>query len=126
MKKVNVKNEQRAILVNYLKAKKAKSDAEKAEKAAKAAVKDLFADLGKIYKSSKKSDYLTLSVQEHGEVRHAVYTETVVKGLIDWQAYALALGGTPAGAEEYRKPANVRTSIDWASDKQEAEIAERG
>lgn len=126
MKKINVRNEQRAILVDYLKAKKAKSDAEKLEKAAKAAVKDLFAELGKAYKSSEKSDYLTLSIQEHGEARHVVYTETVAKGVIDWQAYALALGGTPAGAENYRKPANVRANIDWASDKQEKEIAERG
>lgn len=126
MKKVDIKNEQRAVLINYLDAKEALDIASKAEKAAKATAKDLFAELGKEYKASEKSDFLTLSLQKQGEVKHVVYTETAAKGAIDWQAYALALGGTPAGAEEYRKAGNTRTSIAWASAKQEAEIAERG
>lgn len=124
MKKVDIRNEERAILIAYLAAKMNKAKAEKEEKAAKATAKALFDKLGKAYKSGEKSDYMALSMQVKGEVKHIVYRETTAKGSIDWQAYAMALGGTEAGAEEYRKPSDIRTSIGWATDKQEAEIAQ--
>lgn len=108
MKKIDLRNDERAIMVAYLNAKKAKEEAEKAEKTAKAAAKELFAKLGKAYKDGEKSEWLTLSIQSKGEKKHIVYTETTAKGTV----------------EDYRKPSNVRTSIDWATDKEEAEIAQ--
>lgn len=124
MKKIDLRNDERAIMVAYLNAKKAKEEAEKAEKTTKAAAKELFAKLGKAYKDGEKSEWLTLSIQSKGEKKHIIYTETTAKGTVDWKAYAIALGGTVEDAEDYRKPSNVRTSIDWATDKEEAEIAQ--
>lgn len=122
MKKINFTNEDRAIIMEYMAAKMAKSAAEAAEKAAKAKAKELFSRLGKAFKATDKTSYLYGTVQVQGKAKPVVYKETTAKGTIDWQAYAMALGGTEEQAEAYRKPSNPRTSLDWATKAQEEEI----
>lgn len=121
-KKVDFTNEERAIIMAYLKAKADKAKAEKAEKEAKAMAKELFSKLGKEFKTTDKTSYLYGTVQVQGKAKPVVYKETTAKGTIDWQAYALSLGGTEEQAEQYRKPSNPRTSLDWATKAQEEEI----
>lgn len=121
-KKVDFRNDERTAIIAYLNAKSAKAKAEKAEKDAKAAVKELFERMGKAFKQTDKSSYVYGTVQVQGEAKAVVYRETTAKGTIDWQAYALALGGTVEGAEAYRKADTVRTALDWASKSQQEEI----
>lgn len=121
-KKVDFRNDERMVIVAYLKAKVKKAQADKEEKEAKKAAKPLFERLGKAFKETDKSSYIYGSIQEGGEVRYIVYRDTTSKGRIDWEAYARDLGATDEGAEAYRKPATVSTSLDYATDKQVAEI----
>lgn len=122
MKKIDFTNEDRAIIMEYMAAKMAKSVADAAEKAAKAKAKELFSRLGKAFKATDKTSYLYGTVQMQGKAKAVVYKETTAKGTIDWQAYAMALGGIEEQAEAYRKPSNSRTSLDWATKTQEEEI----
>lgn len=122
MKKVDFTNEDRKIILQYLAAKAAMSAAKKAEETAKKAASELFKRLGKTYKDTEKTSYLYGAVQVKGEALAVVYKETDAKGTIDWQAYAKALGGTDEGAEDFRKPNTVRTSLDWATKTQQEEI----
>ena len=121
-KKVDFTHEERAIIMRYLQAKANKAKAEKEEKDAKASAKELFFKLGKKFKTTDKTSYLYGTIQVQGKVKPVVYKETTAKGTIDWQAYAMALGGTEEQAEVYRKPSNLRTSLDWATKAQEEEI----
>lgn len=120
--KVTFKNDERKTILRYLQAKAAKAQAEKEEKDAKAAAKAIFIKFGDSYKQTDKTAYAFGSVQSKGQPLYVVYKETVAKGAIDWESYAKALGGTDEGAEKYRKANNVRTSLEWATDKQTAEI----
>ena len=122
--KVDFRHDERTAIVNYLKAKEEKAKAEKAEKVAKDAVKAIFATMGKALKSTDKSEYAYGTIQVQGQAKAVVYRETTAQGTIDWQAYAMALGGNLEDAENFRKVSNVRTSLDWATDKQMAEISE--
>lgn len=119
---LTVKNENRKALIDYLKAKKALKDAKAAEKAAKAAAAEVFAEFGKAYKESEKTEYLQAILQQDNAAVGIVYKETTKQGSIDWQAYALALGGTEEGAEEYRGEKITAVSIDYATKKQAAEM----
>lgn len=121
-KRIDFRNDERNILMNYLIAKANKAKAEKDEKAAKAAAKEVLEQLGKSFKQTDKSSYVYGTVQVQGEAKAIVYRETIAKGQIDWQAYAMALGGTAEGAEEYRKADTLRTALDWATDTQQREI----
>ena len=124
MKLVQLKNANRTALIRYLKAKANLATATAEEKQAKAEAKEILAELATAYKANDTTDYVAVTVQDKGERRAIVYKETTAKGAIDWQAYALALGGTAEGAEQYRRPSNTRTAIEWATEKQTAEIAE--
>lgn len=122
MKKIDFTNEDRAIIMEYMAAKMAKSAAEAAEKAAKAKAKELFSRLGKAFKATDKTSYLYGTVQMQGKAKAVVYKETTAKGTVDWKAYAMALGGAEAEAEQFRRPSDIRTSFDWATKTQEEEI----
>lgn len=122
--KVDFRHDERTAIVAYLKAKEEKARAEKAEKVAKDAVKAIFATMGKALKSTDKSEYAYGTIQVQGNAKAVVYRETTAQGAIDWQAYAMALGGNAQDAENFRKVSNVRTSLDWATDKQMTEISE--
>lgn len=124
MKKITFRKDYRSAVINYLTAKANLAKATAEEKAAKKACAELFAEMGESYKTSEKTDYVFGTVQVQGVAKAVVYKETVAKGAVDWQAYAMALGGTPEGAEQYRRPDNIRTALDWATDKQAKEIAE--
>ena len=121
-KKVDFTNGERVIIMAYLKAKDDKAKAEKAEQDAKAAAKELFSKLGKVFKTTDKTSYWYGTVQVQCKPKAVVYRETEAKGVVDWKAYAMALGGTEKGAEAYRKPSNTRTSLDLATEAQEREI----
>ena len=120
--KIDFRNDERLAIIAYLEAKEARVKAEKAEKEAKAAIRTLFERLEKAFKKTDKSTYIYGTIQSQGRAKAIVYRETVAKGAVDWQAYAMALGGTLEGAEAYRKPDNVRTAFDWATKTQQAEI----
>ena len=122
IKNIDFRNEERTAILRYLNAKTAKAEAEAEEKAAKTAIKELFARMGKAFKENEKTEYLYGTVQVQGKAKAVVYKETTAKGTIDWQAYAMALGGNLVDAEQYRKDGNVRTALDWASDKQNKEL----
>lgn len=121
-KKIDFTHGERAVIMRYLQAKEDKAKAEREEKDAKAAAKEVFAKLGKLYKATDKTSYLYGTVQVRGEAKAVVYKETTAKGTIDWQAYAMALGGNTQDAERFRKPENTRTSLDLATKAQEKEI----
>lgn len=114
MKKITMKHENRALLIGYLKAKANKKLAD--------AAKTVLAELASEYKQAGATDYAYATVQIEKQAKAVVYKETTVSGTIDWQAYAMALGGTTEGAEQYRKAASTRTTIDWATDKQAQEL----
>lgn len=120
--KVDFRGEERNVIIAYLEAKAAKAKAEKAEKEAKAAIKELLGRMGKAFKQTDKSAYVYGTIQVQGKAKPVVYRETTAKGNIDWQAYALSLGGNPEDAEAFRKADTVRTSFDWATKAQEEEI----
>lgn len=124
MKIIHLTHENRSVLMTYLKAKADLAKATAEEKTAKQTAKEVLAELATAYKGNDKTDYVAVTVQDHGERKAVVYKETTAKGTIDWQAYALALGGTAEGAEQYRRADNIRSSIDWATEKQTQEIAE--
>lgn len=121
-KKIDFTHGERAVIMRYLQAKEDKAKAEKEEKDAKAAAKEVFTKLGKAYKATDKTSYLYGTVQMKGQVKSVVYKETNARGAIDWQAYAMALGGNAKDAERFRKPENTRTSLDLATEAQEKEI----
>ena len=123
MKINHITHENRNALIRYIKAKAALATATAEEKQAKKEAQAVLAELATAYKANDKTDYVAVTVQDKGEKRAIVYKETTAKGSIDWQAYALALGGTAEGAEQYRRESNTRTTIDWATDKQADEIA---
>lgn len=123
MKINHITHENRTALIRYIKAKTALATATAEEKKAKAEAQAVLAELATAYKANDKTDYVAVTVQDKGEKKAIVYKETTAKGTIDWQAYALALGGTVEGAEEHRRDSNTRTSIDWATEKQAEEIA---
>lgn len=122
MKKIDFINDDRKVIMEYLAAKQAVAAAEVAEKAAKAKAKELFTRLGKEFKTTDKTSYLYGTVQIKGAAYAVVYKETTAKGAIDWKAYAMALGGIKAEAEQYRKRPTVRTSLDWATKDQQKEL----
>lgn len=124
-KKVDFRHEERSIILAYLTAKAEATKAAAAEKVAKTKAKELLVSLSKLYKATDKTSYLYGTLQVSGKEKAVVYKETIAKGAINWEAYAKALGGTDEGAEAYRKPNNVRTSLDWATEAQELEIAQR-
>lgn len=126
MKKIDFTNDDRKVIMEYLAAKQAVAAAEVAEKAAKAKAKELFTRLGKEFKTTDKTSYLYGTVQIKGAAYAVVYKETTAKGAIDWKAYAMALGGTEAEAEQYRKRPTVRTSLDWATKDQQKELNQQG
>lgn len=123
MKLEHLTHENRTALIRYLKAKDALDAAKEEEKNAKKDAKAVLAELATAYKTNGKTDYVAVTVQDKGEKKAIVYKETTARGTIDWQAYALALGGTEEEAEKYRRESNTRTAIDWATDKQADEIA---
>lgn len=123
MKINHITHENRTALIRYLKAKDALDAAKEEEKNAKKDAKAVIAELATAYKANGKTDYVAVTVQDKGEKKAIVYKETTARGTIDWQAYALALGGTEEEAEKYRRESNTRTAIDWATDKQAEEIA---
>lgn len=124
MKINHITNANRTALIRYIKAKNALATATAEEKQAKADAKAVLAELATAYKANDTTDYVAVTVQDKGEKKAIVYKETTARGAVDWQAYALALGGTAEGAEQYRRASNTRTTIDWATDKQAAELAE--
>lgn len=124
MKINHITHENRNALIRYIKAKAALATATAEEKQAKKEAQAVLAELATAYKANDKTDYVAVTVQDKGEKKAIVYKETTAKGTIDWQAYALALGGTAEGAEQYRKASNTRTTIDWATDKQAQELAD--
>lgn len=119
---ITFKNNERKAVINYLAAKAEKAAAEKKEKAAKAELKDLFSRMGSLFKSTDKTAYIYGTIQENGKACAVVYKETTAKGTIDWQAYALSIGGNIEDAESFRKADNIRTSFDYATTKEIKEI----
>ena len=106
-KKVDFTHEERAVIMRYLQAKADKAKAEKAEKDAKAAAKELFSKLGKEFKTTDKTSYLYGTVQVQGKAKPVVYKETTAKGTIDWQAYAMALGGNSIASQAIQEQALI-------------------
>ena len=124
-KQITLTHELRAIAVRYLNAKKALADAKTAEAEAKKNLASVMNAFGTEWNGKGKStDYAWATIQEQGQARHIVYKETSVSGSIDWQAYARTLPGfNEEDAEQYRRDAFTRATIDYATDKQEEEIA---
>jgi hypothetical protein len=123
MKQIIFRNEDRTAIMDYLNAKAEVAKATAKEKECKAKCKELFARLGQTFKTNGITDYLIGAVQVQGKAKAVVYKETTAKGTIDWQAYALSIGGNAKDAEAFRKESSVRTALDWATEKQIAEIA---
>lgn len=126
MKNIDITKEVREQVMKYMTIKAQKAEAEKAEKAMKKELAEFFKGLGKAFNADNKTDYLTATVQVQGKAKHLVYKETTAQGAVDWKAYAMALGGTEEWAEQFRKADTVRTSLDWATTKQEQAIKEMG
>lgn len=119
---INIRNEYRQALIDYLNAKQAKAEAEKDEKAKKADAVAVLEEFGKAYKAANCSDYVAGFVQVQHAPRAVVYRETTKKGNIDWEAYAKTLGGTDEEAEKFRKVSICNVSISWATSKQAQEL----
>ena len=126
-----LRNEEAKTLKNYLVAKAEAAAAAAKEKAAKAACKDLFAKLQLQLRTNGITDYVLCAVQSKGEAAGIVYKETTAKGTVDYakaleaaNAVLVANGIEAINPEDFRKAATVRTSVEWASEKQLAKIAE--
>ncbi len=123
MKELTIKNEQRKALIDYVTLKRDTLNAQKLEREAKAKVKELFEADANSFKAGEKSEYTQLAVRYKNETRHIVRVVTKKAGNVNWEAYARALGGTDAGAEKFREAESISVKIDWATPKQEQEIA---
>lgn len=123
MKEIKLSGELRKELVDYVTLKRDTLNAQKLEREAKAKVKALFEADANSFKAGEKSEYTQLAVRYKNETRHIVRVVTRKAGSIDWEAYAKSLGGTDVGAEEFRGAESVSVKIDWATPKQEQEIA---
>lgn len=123
MKEIKLTGEQRKELVNYVTLKRNTLDAQKLEREAKAKIKALFETDANSFKAGEKSEYTQLAVRYKNETRHIVRVVTKKAGNVNWEAYARALGGTDTGAEKFRGDASISVKIDWATPKQEQEIA---
>lgn len=95
---------------------KAETDSLKAE------LVKAFTENSSIQDEKSKTVYNYCTVRADGVSKYAVYKSTQVSGSIDWQAYALALGGNKEDAAQYQKAGHVSQSIAWATAKQSAEI----
>lgn len=123
MKKIMFKHDDRAILMAYEAAKAATKEAAAKEKAAKAAAVALFTEQGNaVDYGTDKSDYIAGSVQVNGAREWYTCVTTTSKGSVDWEAYALSLGGTPEGAEAYRKAGSTTVKVGPAAKKLVAEL----
>lgn len=122
MKKINFTNEERAIIMNYLRAKAELEALETKVKALKAEAEQVFATHGEAYKVESKTTYAVGTVQKQGKPEPIVYKVTEVKGVVDTAKLYKDLNLTEEILAKYRKSATVRKSIDWATDKQREEL----
>lgn len=111
--KINIKNENREILFQYATAQVNVKKWTDTEKALKAQVIAIFKELGHVTDSGKAihSDKMIATVQQSGNAVEVTYVETTRAGSVDWQAYAMALGGNAVDAEKFRKDSTTTTAI---------------
>lgn len=123
--KVTFTNENRNLSVAYMNAKEALKKAKQAEADAKKALADVMQEFANAYEGrGTQTDYAWATIQSQGKARYLVYKQTNVSGSIDYEKALRELipNITDAELEKYRRPATTRTSIEWATAKQVAEI----
>ncbi len=126
MKNIDFTNSARAAITDYLTAKANLKVAAAEEKALKAEVEKVFEKYGKAMEDKAASYYAGGFIQQSLKRVGVVWRKTWTKGSIDWQSYALSLGGTKRDAEQFRKPGHWTTSCDYATQEQQVELERRG
>lgn len=106
MGKIDIRGTAREIIINYCIADDKLKALEKEVARLKADAINVLVNAGHAVDSGKavKSDKVVATIQQGNQAIEITYVETTRSGSIDWQAYAIALGGTKEGAESYRKP----------------------
>lgn len=115
MKKIIFRNEFRKAIEQYLSTNDKRKEYIDLEKVQKKEVMELLATLGNAENTSDSTNAMWGYVMEHGEEVPVVYKETTKDGAIDWQAYAMALGGNLHDAEKYRKAPTVTRVVERMS-----------
>lgn len=113
MKKIDIRNADREIIFQYADAQANAKKWKDAEADLKPTAIAIMQNAGHAIDSGKAihSEKLVATVQQDGKAVEVTYVETTRSGSIDWQAYAIALGGNAADAEAYRKPATIVPAI---------------
>lgn len=123
--KVTFTNKNRELSVAYMNAKEALKKAKQAEADAKKALADVMQEFANAYDGKgTQTDYAWATIQDKGKAKYLVYKQTKVSGSIDYETALREFipSITDAELEKYRRPATTRTSIEWATAKQAAEI----
>lgn len=113
MKKIDIRGNARATILAFCEADDTLKALEKDVARLKAEAITALLNAGHITDSGKavKSDKVVATIQQDGQAVEVTYVETTRSGSIDWQAYAMALGGTKEGAEAYRKASIIVPAI---------------
>lgn len=101
-------NDERKLVLRIDALKSQKSACEKELDKLVPAYVELVERKGTLASDDGKKKVYAGTFRESGELVTATLTVTEAIGTVDWQAYALALGGTVEEAEQYRKPGNIR------------------
>ena len=85
-------------------------------------VYSIFRECQKDNKLNGSTEYITLTVQEQGKAKEAIYKETAAMGSIDYKAACEYYGITAEQLEPFRKDPVIKTTVEWASKNQSEKI----
>lgn len=115
MKQIIFRNELRKAIEEYLDINDKKKDYANQEKAKKENVVSILSTMGNEESTSDSTSAMWGYVMEHNEKVPVVCKTTIKDGAIDWQAYAMALGGNLHDAEKYRKAPTITRVVERMS-----------
>jgi hypothetical protein len=121
---ITARNDNAKFVKEYLDIQEQIKELTKKLKAMRPKVHDIFRECQKDNKLSGSTEYITVTIQEQGKAKTAIYKETIAKGAIDYDALCKHFGITDEQKEMFRKDAVVKTTVEWASDKQSKRIKE--
>lgn len=121
---ITARNDNAKCIKEYLDIQEQIKELTKKLKAMRPKVHDIFRECQKENKLNGSTEYITLTIQEQGKAKEAIYKETAAMGSIDYKAACEYYGITAEQLEPFRKDPVIKTTVEWASDKQSKRIKE--
>ena len=119
---ITARNGNAKFIKEYLDLQEQIKELTKKLKAMRPKVYGVFRECQKDNKLNGSTEYITVTVQEQGKAKTAIYKETIAKGAVDYDALCKHFGITDEQKEMFRKDAVVKTTVEWASDEQNKRI----